>query len=90
MKNIKIGKRNIKTAISVFLALSIYIVLYLIDYFIGNDTESFVGLTAIYTPFYAAIAAAYTSHRDFKSSLNMLLATYIWCSFQKNWVCWIM
>ena len=70
MKNIKIGKRNIKTAISVFLALSVYIILYLLDFHIGKEEESFVGLTAIYTPFFAAIAAAYTSHRDFKSSLK--------------------
>lgn len=69
MKRIKIGKRNIKTAISVFLALMVYIVLYLIDLKNGN-TDPFSGYKGMYTPFFAGIAAAYTSHKDYKSSLK--------------------
>lgn len=70
MKKIKIGQRNIKTAISVFIALILYVFLYFLDEFIGQEKEGFKGLTAIYTPFFGAIAAAYTSHKDYKSSLK--------------------
>lgn len=69
MKKVKIGKRNVKTAISVFLALMVYVILYLIDKSNG-DTDQFLGWTGMYTPFFAGIAAAYTSHKDYKSSLK--------------------
>ena len=69
MSKIKIGKRNIKTAISVFLALMVYVILFLIDKANGN-IEEFTGLKGMYTPFFAGIAAAYTSHKDYKSSLK--------------------
>lgn len=68
-EKIKIGKRNIKTAISVFLSLMVYVVLYLIDKANGN-IEPFEGIKGMYTPFFAGIAAAYTSHKDYKSSLK--------------------
>ena len=70
MKKIKIGQRSIKTVISVFIALIIYILFYFLDEIIGKETEAFKGLTAIYTPFFGAIAAAYTSHKDYKRSLR--------------------
>ena len=70
MKNIKIGRRNIKTAISVFIAISIYLILLIIDKQNGNEADGFSGLSGMYTPFFAGIAAAYTSHKDYKSSLK--------------------
>ena len=70
MKKYKIGMRNIKTAISVFIATMIYVLLLLIDQLLGNDTESWNCVSQWYTPFFAGIAAAYASIRDFKSSLK--------------------
>ena len=46
MNKVGIGKRNIKTAISVFITLLIYILLYFINESIGKENEPFVGLTA--------------------------------------------
>ena len=70
MKRISIGMRNIKTAISVFVAISLFLILVLIDKSIGNSGDGFSGFSGIYTPFFAGIAAAYTSHKDYKSSLK--------------------
>ena len=70
MRKIRIGKRNIKTAISVFLAISLYLILLLIDRSNNLEADGFSGLSGMYTPFFAAIAAAYTSHKDYKSSLK--------------------
>lgn len=70
MKKISIGRRNIKTAISVFIAINVYLILLLIDKQLGNSTDGFSGYSGMYTPFFAGIAAAYTSHKDYKSSLK--------------------
>ena len=70
MRKIRIGKRNIKTAISVFLAISLYLILLLIDRSNNLEADGFSGLSGMYTPFFAGIAAAYTSHKDYKSSLK--------------------
>jgi hydroxymethylpyrimidine pyrophosphatase-like HAD family hydrolase len=70
VKKISIGRRNIKTAISVFIAINVYLVLLLIDKKLGNSTDGFSGYSGMYTPFFAGIAAAYTSHKDYKSSLK--------------------
>ena len=70
VKKISIGRRNIKTAISVFIAISVYLILLLIDKKLGNSTDGFSGYSGMYTPFFAGIAAAYTSHKDYKSSLK--------------------
>lgn len=70
MKLPKPGMRIIKTVIAVFLSISVFIVLMLIDNArnIAINTEG--SLTIMYTPFFAAIAAVYALHRDTKSSLN--------------------
>ena len=70
MKKIRIGKRNLKTALSVFIAIGIYLILQLIDQSSGKELDGFSGLSGMYTPFFAGIAAAYTSHKDYKSSLK--------------------
>lgn len=70
MKKISIGKRNLKTAASVFLAIGLFLILVLIDKATGNSGDGYSGLSGIYTPFFAGIAAAYTSHKDYKSSLK--------------------
>ncbi len=69
MKIPKVGKRIIKTAIAVFLSIALYIPLLLIDNLGFKEIYS-EGLTIFYTPFFAAIAAAYTLHRDKKSSFE--------------------
>ncbi len=69
MKFPKVGKRIIKTAIAVFLSITLYIPLLLIDNSGFKEIYS-EGLTIFYTPFFAAIAAAYTLHRDKKSSFE--------------------
>lgn len=69
---IRVGKRIIKTMIAVFLSISIYLILLLIDMSRGftppisvDETTAFCNM---YTPFFAGIAAAYALHRDKKSS----------------------
>ena len=70
MKYQKIGMRIIKTAIAVFISISIYIVLLLINKCLGIDSNNKYSPTNLYTPFFAAIAAAYALHRNRKSSLE--------------------
>lgn len=64
----KVGKRIIKTMIAVFISISVYIVLLAIDELLGFKKIWSEGLTILYTPFFAAIAAVYALHRDKKSS----------------------
>lgn len=57
----KIGMRNIKTAISVFICLAIYFLIILIAYSInGSLSSSFRKATQLYTPFFACLATAYS------------------------------
>ncbi len=57
----KIGMRNIKTAISVFICLAIYFIIIIIAYCInGNLASSFRKATQLYTPFFACLATAYS------------------------------
>ena len=73
MKFQKIGMRIIKTAIAVFISISIYIILLLIDSSRGKDLNDLSDITKfsnMYTPFFAGIAAAYALHRDSKSSYD--------------------
>ena len=68
---IHVGKRIIKTMIAVFISISIYIILLLIDIARGKQPGNVDDTTALYnmyTPFFAGIAAAYALHRDKKSS----------------------
>ena len=71
MKFPRIGMRIIKTMIAVFLSISIFLILLLIDKARGKELGNVDDTTALYnmyTPFFAGIAAAYTLHRDKKSS----------------------
>jgi hypothetical protein len=62
----RIGRRNIKTAVAVFIALLIKVVLMLaIDLPTGQQWSKI-----IYTPFFGSIAAAYSMHMDREGSLN--------------------
>ena len=60
---IRVGKRIIKTMIAVFLSISIYIILLLIDIARGFElpisVDETTALCNMYTPFFAGIAAAY-------------------------------
>lgn len=57
----KIGMRNIKTAISVFICLAIYFLIILTAYSInGSLSSSFRKATQLYTPFFACLATAYS------------------------------
>lgn len=72
MKVQKVGKRIIKTMIAVFLSISVYLVLALIDtargFKLPISVDETSALCNMYTPFFAGIAAAYALHRDRKSS----------------------
>ena len=65
-----IGKRIVKTAVTLFLILLIYIFLLWVDRLIGVDSSSFKAPSNMYTPFFAGIAAVYATHRDRKSSIK--------------------
>ena len=65
-----IGKRIIKTAITLFIILLIYIVLLWIDKLFKIDSSSFKAPSNMYTPFFAGIACIYATHRDKKSSIK--------------------
>lgn len=61
----KIGLRNIKTAISVFLCVAIYFIITLVaNVFYKSYDKSIKLATELYTPFFACIAAAYSVHTD--------------------------
>lgn len=73
MKLPRVGMRIIKTMIAVFFAISISIILKVIDISRGKDISDLGDITVLnnmYTPFFAGIAAAYALHRDTKSSFN--------------------
>ena len=73
MKIPRVGMRIIKTMIAVFLAISISIILKIIDISRGKDISDLGDISVLsnmYTPFFAGIAAAYALHRDTKSSYN--------------------
>jgi hypothetical protein len=62
----KIGRRNIKTAVAVFLALLVKVLLMLcIDLPTGTTWSKI-----IYTPFFGGIAAAYSMHMDKHASMQ--------------------
>lgn len=65
-----IGKRIIKTAITLFLIFLIYIILLYIDILIGIDSSKWNAPSNMYTPFFAGIAAVFATHRDKKSSIK--------------------
>ncbi|MBQ6817453.1 MAG: HAD hydrolase family protein, partial [Bacilli bacterium] len=66
----KIGMRIVKTVIAVFIAISIYVLLLLVDNLFGYDHQEWQAPSNMYTPFFAGIAAVYALHKDKKSSFN--------------------
>ena len=70
MKIPKLGLRVIKTVIAVFLSISVYIILLWLNQILNFKVDDFKAPTAIYTPFFAAIAAVYALHRDRRSSMK--------------------
>lgn len=68
----KIGKRNIKTAISVFLCVVLYLLITLVAYIFYKSLDKSIKLaTQIYTPFFACIGAAYSVQNDRKKSRSL-------------------
>lgn len=70
MKFPKLGMRVIKTVIAVFLSISVYVLLLVVNKLLNYETTELNAPTSMYTPFYAAIAAVYALHRDKKSSIR--------------------
>lgn len=66
----KVGLRIIKTVIAVFISISIYLLLLGLNKLFNLDTDNLYAPTSFFTPFFAAIAAAYALHRDKKTSLK--------------------
>lgn len=64
----RIGMRIIKTSIAVFVSISIYIILLLVDNALGYPHDVWQAPSNMYTPFFAGIAAVYSLHKDKKSS----------------------
>ena len=68
---LKVGKRIIKTAITLFLIFLIYIVLLFADEMLQiNPNETWKAPSNMYTPFFAGIAAIYATHRNKKTSIK--------------------
>lgn len=65
-----IGKRIIKTAVTLFLILLINIVLLYTDKLVGINSSSWEAPSNMYTPFFAGIAAVFATHRDRKTSIK--------------------
>ena len=82
---IRIGKRIIKTVITLFIILLIYIALLWVDTLVNIDSSLWHVPSNMYTPFFAGIAAVYATHRDRKTSLNKarirLIGSIIGCYF---------
>ena len=67
---IRVGKRIIKTAVTLFIILLIHIFLLWMDNIFQFDRNKWYAPSNMYTPFFAGIAAVYATHRDKKSSLK--------------------
>ncbi len=66
----KVGLRNIKTAISVAICLFIYLIIILIAFAFNNSwVKSFKIATQLYTPFFACLATAYSISTSKEKSL---------------------
>jgi membrane protease YdiL (CAAX protease family) len=68
--HIHIGKRIIKTAITLFLVLLIYIGLLGLDNLLEISHGNFKAPSNMYTPFFAGIAAVYATHQNKKLSIK--------------------
>ena len=68
--HIHIGKRIIKTAITLFIVLLIHIVLLGLDNLLHVNHDSFKAPSNMYTPFFAGIAAVYATHQNRKLSIK--------------------
>ena len=65
-----IGKRIIKTAITLFIVLLIYIALLALDNLFEISHDNFKAPSNMYTPFFAGIAAVYATHQNRKLSIK--------------------
>lgn len=68
--HIHIGKRIIKTAITLFIALLLYIALLGIDDLLKISHDNFMAPSNMYTPFFSGIAAVYATHQNRKLSIK--------------------
>ena len=68
--HIHIGKRIIKTAITLFIVLLIYITLLALDNLFQIDHNNFKAPSNFYTPFFAGIAAVFATHQNKKLSIK--------------------
>ena len=68
--HIHIGKRIIKTAITLFIVLLIYIALLALDNLFQIDHNNFKAPSNFYTPFFAGIAAVFATHQNKKLSIK--------------------
>ena len=68
--HIHIGKRIIKTAITLFLALLIYVAFLGLDNLLNMSHDNFKAPSKMYTPFFAGIAAVYATHQNRKLSIK--------------------
>ena len=68
--HIHIGKRIIKTAITLFIVLLIYIALLALDNLFEISHDNFKAPSNMYTPFFAGIAAVYATHQNRKLSIK--------------------
>ena len=68
--HIHIGKRIIKTAITLFLVLLIHIALLWLDNILSLQHNNFKAPSNMYTPFFAGIAAVYATHQNKKLSIK--------------------
>lgn len=68
--HIHIGKRIIKTAITLFIVLLLYIVLLALDDLLKISHAESYAPSNYYTPFFAGIAAIYATHQNKKLSIK--------------------
>ena len=68
--HIHIGKRIIKTAITLFIVLLIHIALLWLDKLLKLEHSDFNAPSNMYTPFFAGIAAVYATHQNKKLSIK--------------------
>ena len=68
--HIPIGKRIIKTAITLFIVLLLYIALLALDDLLKISHSESYAPSNFYTPFFAGIAAIYATHQNKKLSIK--------------------
>ena len=66
----EIYRRCLKTVVAIFLVMAIYLLLLLIDKWLGIQDNEWLKLSGFYTPFFSGIAAAYVIQRYAKDAKN--------------------